>query len=420
MSLEIKRREFLAGAASTTLVAGMPYRALAADDIVIGVPTAQSTPVGVADQADWLNGVNMAIEEINAAGGVGGRKLRAEVVDINILTPEGTVGAFQSLTGKGVDAIISAFVLIPQPAMDAAAANGVPYLHGNTAISSLELVKSNPKKYRNIFQIDPAETWYGYGFIRYLDKLAASGAWKPKNNKVHIVQEQIAYTQVISKEAQKAIAESKGTWSLGSVTDIQFPVQDWSPVLRALKETDAGVIFIDHWVAAELAAFAQQFATDPVSGSLVYLQYGPSQPEFLDLSQGAAEGMIWGTVIGTHADEAGMAFRKKYIAKHGENMGMVYTGSGYDTVQMLAKAWAGADPKDFDAVGNAIRKMRYEGLCGTYTFDRPEQAPLIHPWQTENQNDGISHLLFQVQDNQHRIVAPKGLAEAPFKPAPWF
>ena len=65
-------------------------------------------------------------------------------------------------------------------------------------------------------------------------------------------------------------------------------------MLRALHDTDAGVIFIDHWVAAELAAFAQQFAGDPVKGSLVYLQYGPSQPEFLQLAAGSAEGMIWG------------------------------------------------------------------------------------------------------------------------------
>jgi branched-chain amino acid transport system substrate-binding protein len=126
----------------------------------------------------------------------------------------------QSLNGKKVHAIASAFVLIPQPAMDAAAATKVPYLHGNTSLSSLELVKSNPAKYHNVFQIDSAETWYGYGFVRYLDKIVASGSWKPKNNKIHIVQEQIAYTQVISKSLQQAIAESKGTWSVGAITDI--------------------------------------------------------------------------------------------------------------------------------------------------------------------------------------------------------
>jgi branched-chain amino acid transport system substrate-binding protein len=417
--MDIARRTLLEGIAASALVGGLTRRAAAADDIVIGVPTAQSTPVGVGDQKDWLNGVSLAIDEINAAGGLAGRKLRVEVTDIDIMTPEGTVSAIQTLTGKHVHAIASAFVLIPQPAMDAAAASGTPYLHGNTSIASLDLVKGNFAKYKNIFQIDPAETWYGYGFVRYLKKLAASGGWKPKNNKIHIVQEQIAYTQVISKSVQKAIAESGGEWVLGPVTDIQFPVQDWSPVLRALHESDAGVLFIDHWVAAELAAFAQQFAADPVKGSLVYLQYGPSQPEFLKLAGGSAEGMVWGTVIGTHADANAKEFRSKYMKRFGDSMGIVYTGSGYDTVKLLAGIWAKTDPSNFDAVGAAIRKSRYEGVCGTYSFDNAEQAPPIHPWQTEDVKAGISHLLLQVQDGQHRIIAPDELAEVKIKPAPW-
>lgn len=416
----IKRREFLAGAAGTLAMAAASQRANAADDIVIGIPTAQSSPVGVGDQKDWLNGATVAIDEINAAGGIKGRKLRAEVVDIDIMTPEGTVGAIQSLTGKKVNAIISAFVLIPQPAMDAAAAVRVPYLHGNTSKASLDLVVSNPVKYKNIFQIDGAETWYGYGFVRYLDNIVASGSWKPKNKKIHIVQEQIAYTQVISKSVQEAAKESNGKWEIGAITDIQFPVQDWSPVLRALHDTDAGVLFIDHWVAAELAAFAQQFAADPVKGSLVYLQYGPSQPEFLSLAAGSAEGMIWGTVIGTHADAAGLAFRGTYTKRFGDNMGIVYTGSGYDIVKMLAKIWGTVDPSDYDAVGAAIRKISYEGTCGTYTFDRPEQAPLVHPWQTPDVKAGVSHLLLQVQDGKHKIIAPDMLAEVKIKAAPWF
>lgn len=420
MSSGIGRRELLLGTASAMLAAPFIRPAQAADDILIGVPTAQSSPVGVGDHKDWLNGSTLAVDEINAAGGVKGRKLRLEVVDIDVLSPEGTVSAFQALNGRKVHAITSAFVLIPQPAMDAAAATGVPYLHGNTGQASLDLVKGNPTKYKNIFQIDGAETWYGYGFIRYLDKLVESGAWKPKNNKIHIVQEQIAYTQVISKATQQAIAESKGKWAVGAITDIQYPVQDWAPVLRALHDTDAGVLFIDHWVAAELAAFAQQFSGDPVKGSLVYLQYGPSQPEFLSLAGGTAEGMVWGTVIGTHATGPAATFRTAYKKRFGDNMGIVYNGSGYDMTKMLAQIWGSVDPSNFDDVGAAIRKAKYTGVCGTYTFDRPEQCPLVHPWQTEDANAGISHLLLQVQDGKHTIIAPDGLAEAKLKPAPWF
>ncbi|WP_164736575.1 ABC transporter substrate-binding protein [Pararhodobacter zhoushanensis] len=390
-----------------------------AQDILIGIPTAQSSVVGVADHADWLNGAQMAIDDINAEGGVNGRMLRAEVVDIDLLSPEGTVGAFQALNARGVSAIASAFVIIPQPAMDAAAASGVPYMHGNTSLSSVELVAQNPERYRNIFMIDPDETWYGYGFIRYLDQLEASGQWSPANHRIHIVQEQIAYTQVISQAAQRAIAESDGRWELAEVTDIQFPVQDWTPVINALKDEGAGVIFVSHWIAAELAAFAQQFAYDPTPDSLVYLQYGPSQPEFLDLARGAGEGMIWGTVLGTPRTEEGMAFRDAYMALHGENMGEVYPASGYDTIQMLAEVWRTTDPADFDAVGQAIRHLSYQGLAGTYTFDRDQQRPLNYPWETDVMAEGIPHLIYQVQDNHHTIILPAELAEAEYQTPHW-
>ena len=61
MVSSIKRREFLGGAVGTALLTAFPPRAEAADDIVIGVPTAQSSPVGVGDHKDWLNGVTVGI-----------------------------------------------------------------------------------------------------------------------------------------------------------------------------------------------------------------------------------------------------------------------------------------------------------------------------------------------------------------------
>lgn len=416
---KLDRRRFLGTTAASAAALSIGSRAYAAEPIVIGVPAAQSGPVGVADQKDWVNGVTLAVEEINAAGGVAGRKLATKVVDIDIMTPEGTVAAFQNLSESGVHAIASAFVLIPQPAMDAAAASGVPYLHGNTQIASLNLFKSNPKKYRNIFQIDVAETWYGSGFIKFLSNLKASGEWTPKNNKVHIVQGQIAYTQVISKATQDAIKASGGEWAPGGVTDVQFPVKDWAPIIQALKESDAGAIMIDYWVAAELASFAQNFALDPVPGSLVYLQYGPSQPEFLDLAGEAANGFVWGSVIGTYADKQGTAFREAYQKRFPGTMGMVYTGSGYDTVQLLAGVWAKTDPKDFDAVGKAIRAVKHRGVCGTYTFDNDTQSGTSYPNQTDDPEAGQAHLIFQVQDEAHRIISPSPFAEVKFKPAHW-
>ena len=416
--ITLNRRRFLMTSAATVAAASMSAPAFAADPILIGVPTAQSGPVGVADQADWLNGVTMAVEEINAAGGVNGRMLETRVVDIDLLTPEGTVAAFQNLVEQGVHALAHSFAIIPQPAMDVAATIGVPYLHGNTSQASLDLVKSDPQKYRNIFQVDVAETYYGAGFVKFLSNQKAAG-WTPKNNKVHIVQEQIGYTQVISKATQAAIAASDGEWAQGPITDIQFPVADWTPVIQALKEADCGAIMIDHWVAAELASFAQAYVLDPVPGALVYLQYGPSQPEFLDLAGDAAEGFVWGSVIGVYADEKGMAFREAYQAKYPGTMGMVYTGSGYDSIHILAEVWKTVDPSDFDGVGKAIKAITHRGVCGTYTFANAEQTPISYPNMTDDPEAGQAHLIFQVQDGAHTIISPATQKQADMRPAPW-
>jgi len=75
-------------AASTVLVFLVNASATAADPIIIGIPAAQSGPVGVADHQDWTNGATMAIEEINADGGVLGRQLEAKIIDLDMMTPE--------------------------------------------------------------------------------------------------------------------------------------------------------------------------------------------------------------------------------------------------------------------------------------------------------------------------------------------
>ena len=419
--IEFSRRSISKLAISAAAVLGLGAVQALADNIIIGVPAAQSGPVGVADHQDWTNGVMMAIEEINAAGGVLGRDLEAKIIDLDMMTPEGNVAGFQSLIEGGSHAIASAFTIIPPPAMDVAAPSGIPYVHGNTSTLNVDLYQGDKEKYRNIFQLDVPEAYYGSGFVRFLQDMTASGRWEPKNNKVHIVQGQISYTQLISQATQAAIAATNGEWEVGAITDIQFPVQDWSPVIRALQDTDAAAIMIDHWVSAELAAFAQQYAFDPVPGSLVYLQYGPSQPEFLDLAQGAGEGMVWGTVYGVYADEMGAAFREKYRAKFPGTMGMVYTGGGYDAVHILAEAWEKVgDPDNFDAVGDAIRNVTYRGVNGLYKIDPETNSGISYPNMTDDPEGGQAHLFFQVQDNEHRIIAPAAFAEVDFAPPPWW
>ena len=280
MSGNIRRRTVLQGLAGAAASASLPMpwimrsSAAAAAPIVLGVPTAQTGAVGVADHQDFTNGTTLAMDEINAAGGILGRQLKLFTVDIDVLSPESSKQAVAACTDAKVDAISFAFSLVIIPAMDASVKYKCPFLHGMPARTASEMVKANPDKYSNIFQVAPAELNYGWTFPLWLEAEEKRGVWKPKNRKVHIVQEQIAYCQLISKAAQENI-KRRGKFEVAHITDIQFPVQDWAPVIREMKEVDAGVIMVDHWVAAEYAAFCKQFVADPVRDSASLLAIRP-------------------------------------------------------------------------------------------------------------------------------------------------
>ena len=371
------------------------------DKILIGVPSSLSTPYGVADDTDHLNGTTLAVEEINAAGGVLGREIELFVPDVDKLNPESCRAAIAACIDKKVHAISNAFVFAPIPAMDESVKYKAPYLQGNTQRSATEAFKADPVKYSHVFQTDPSEVNYGWTYPIWLKKMEETGVWKPKNRKIHIVAEQVGYCQTILKAARESIPKSD--FELAEVTD--------------------------HWVAAEYAAFCKEFINDPVEGSLVYLQYGPSQPEFLALGGSATEGFCWSTVLGVYGDKIGQEFREKYVKRFPKfegNMGLVYTGNGYDIVQYLKRAWeATKNPEDFAANCKWIRENPYRGVCGMMNMNNEYQEALHFPDngfgnQAAKLDDGMGQLFVQVQDGAHKIIWPDETAEAKLRPSPWW
>lgn len=397
------------------------------DRILIGVPSSLSTPYGVADDTDHLNGTNLAIEQINAGGGILGREIELFVPDVDKLSPESCRQAIAACIDKKVHAISNSFLFAPIPALDESAKYKCPYLNGNAQRLPTEAFKADPVKYSHVLQTCPAEVNYGWTYPLWLKAMEESGVWKPRNRKVHIIAEQVGYCQTILRAARESLAKSD--FELVEVTDIQYPVNDWTPVVHRLQEIGAAAIMIDHWVAAEYAAFCKQFRANPVPDSLVYLQYGPSQPEFLDLAGRAAEGFCWSTTLGVYGDQRGQEFRKTYLERYPEfegNMGLVYTGNGYDIVQYLKLAWeATGAPEDFAANVAWIRDNPYRGVCGMMDMRNDLQEALHYPDngfgnQADELEKGMSQLFVQVQDREHKIIWPGGISESTLRPAPWW
>jgi len=399
-----------ASAASGSSASGKPY--------LIGCPYPTTGPYA-ADGEQMQNGTQMAIDEINDAGGIAGRPIKRVGVDCKVDSPEGVATAFNSLVSQKVDAIVGGYVQVDAPTYDIVPPYGAPYLHGNTLQSGVDKVIDDPERYGMIFNVDPTEVWYGRAFPEFLTFLLSEGGYKPSSKTMTPIEGDIVYSQVIARSAADAVKKLNG-WSTNGMQKVVTPISDWGPVIRALQSDKPGIVFNAHPAPADQAAFMKQFVANPTN-SLVYLQYGPSIPQFLELAGEAANGAIWSTVIGNVGGDVGKEFNEKYEQRFGSSPGTgAQAPQGYDTIHLLAKAVAQVkNPRDFPAVCDAIRRTSHRGVCGTINMNRPGQYTLPYPGGEKDPSLGMPHLYLQIQDGAHKVIYPPLYAEAEFQPPPW-
>ena len=193
---------------------------------------------------------------------------------------------------------------------------------------------------------------------------------------------------------------------------------DWGPILAKVKAADAAVVMNTHYLPSELATFTTGFAADPTD-SLLYVQYGASVPEYLELAGDAANGAIWATVTGVYGDEIGKNFAANYETAFGKPAGYSNSGTNYDEVYMLASVWAMlGDSKDFKKVNDALRKIIWRGVNGGYYM--PANNGLSFPAETPDMSLSQAHLFFQIQNGKNgTIIAPAPFTNGEYAPAPW-
>jgi branched-chain amino acid transport system substrate-binding protein len=365
------------------------------------------------DGRQMRNGSALAVAEINARGGIGGRLIEQMVVDVDIFSAAGATRAFEMLFAAEVDAVTSGYVFTEDVAAGLAAGYGAPYLHAMTSQSQAETVRDNCAAFRNVFQVCPTEVNYGPGFIRFLSQARASG-WHPRSRRIAVVQTALPSGQMLNPLTVEAAARSG--WEIVAPRTVPATGADWEAVVGDLERLDPAAVMIAQFLAGELAAF-QLRAAARLPDALVYAIYAPSVPEFLQLAGPAAEGLVWATVTGTYDDSIGQRFRAGYQAAFGRPPGWSHAGIAYDEVYLLALAWrAVADPRDFATVSRELRQLRHRGVNGAYFLDNAEQSGLSFPDTTPDPSLGQAHLVLQVQDGTHRIISPAPYAEASFVP----
>jgi branched-chain amino acid transport system substrate-binding protein len=331
--------------------------------IVIGISTPQTGPAAVA--SEWeLWGVNLAIEEINAAGGVLGRKLETLVMD-NKCNPSEAVNVANKLVEAKVVAIegshcSSAHLASMKIIQDAK----IPMITGiasNPQITELSGVGGNDYAFR----ISASDSAMMQALGIYL------GDKKPFKT-VAIVAEDSDFGRG-GVDAFKSIVVPKAGLEVVSTDIHPQNAPDFTSILTRLQQRrpDAIATFQLGGDSLNFLRQAMQIGVRiPYTGRI---ELGGRNMPIIEA--GGLEKSISAWQYSPYADSPqNKAFAEKIKAKYKAEP-YLQTWAGYDSIRVLAQAIKDAGSTDGTKIKDAIKAMSFTNVMGkTVKFDNHNQA----------------------------------------------
>ena len=364
------------------------------------------TGVSAGDGVEGKRALEMAANDLNEAGGVLGRKVETVALDIESdLVPDKIRNVLQRLVNENNVAMVSmVFCDYVNSGWDPVVTKGVPLFHVNASIVNTGWVAEDPATRGMIFESCPNETWYGPNLVGLLARLQADGKWTPKQKTVAIATSTDPYSLLIANNFRDGI--QKAGWKVVVFEKVTAPLSEWGPVLAKIRAASPALVVNTDWLATDLAAFTKQFMGSPTP-SLVYEQFGPSTPEYLELAGDAANGVLWSTTVGVLPDKMGDEFRARFDTTYGVKMGFSTAGAIYDQVMLWAQAAGMAgDAEDYPSVVNWIKSGIHRGIVGTARFDPTDNQAIPYPAAVNDPSLGMPLLSFQIQNGEQICIDP--------------
>jgi branched-chain amino acid transport system substrate-binding protein len=197
---------------------------------------------------------------------------------------------------------------------------------------------------------------------------------------------------------------------------VPFGMAEWGPILAKIEAEEPAYITFWHLDPTDAARFIKQFSEyfgDDGLNALVYMQYTPSIPEFIQLAGKAAEGVVW--VGGSFGfGEKYEKYKERWVKMFKTEPAGLYATATRDAFDIWALAVEKAGCYDcYKKVADNIRSIKYKGLCGNYTFDPKDQSAL-------QADDMVPLVWFQIQDGENVRMRPAKFNEGkPYRLPAW-
>lgn len=346
----------LAAATAAVSFATAPA-ALAECEIAIGGIAPLSAPGTVVGGEAMRDAMLIAEEDLNAAGGVLGCKVKVVIADSEGLPEKATAIMEKMITQDGVVAVGGGYhSSVGVASKDIANARGIPVVFAETWNDT---ITGDKQKY--IFRIAPLSSW------------ASSTIWKhallvPGIEKAAILTENTDYGIPAAEETKNGLAT-------GGVETVIFSVdigtQDYAGIVERIKAEDPDIIIT---LATGEAGynFAQQSADAGIGPQDVPFHAGQVSLESKSYWENVPDGnYAFVQRIGVPENlfnEKAKKFAAVYKERTGKAAVESYAMEAYDSIAIIVQAIAEAGSTDGDAIVAALENISHDGTLGRIYF----------------------------------------------------
>jgi len=398
--------------------------AAAEKPIVIGCPLSTAFLYGW----DAERGITLAVEEINAAGGVsvGGKKhpFAVEVIDTRDLEPgvpvsEALLVVEKLILEKNADFIMGG------PVRSEAGMAAMDLLSKYKKVSILTTGVLTPKyharvaeeydKFKYCFRITGEAKWMVGGEI--IPALVGVGE-KYKLNRLFIMIQDVAHARAGGGIIAQVMAK-KGWTVIGEPEIYPTGATDFSMGLLKARSEKAQVIVI--WMdMPETSILLKQWYDMKIPalpfGSIIA---AAEQPGFWKATEGKAEYCLANVVNAGNAPCNATPWTMKFVNAYKKRWGIepegYGTSSSYMAPYVLKDAIERAGSLDSDKVVTALEQTDMEGVYGRVRFD-PKSHQVI---PSLDPKEGAVGTIFQWQAGKRVVVFPESIAMGEIQLPPW-
>jgi len=397
---------------------GVSYAA--ENPIVIGAPLATAFLYGW----DAERGIKLAVEEINAQGGVkvGDKKrpFKVEVIDTRDLEPgvpvsEALLAVEKLILEKKADFIVGG------PVRSEAALAAMDLLSKYKKISIVttgtltplynKRVLDNYDKYKYCFRNSNSSLNMMNEFITLLESMKKTYGF----NKAYIMVQDVEHARKGGEFMKKGLTD-KG-WQIIDMKIYPTGNTDYSLGLTEAKNKGAQILFI--WMdMPESAVLLKQWSDMKVKAIPLGFVCAAEQPGFWKATGGKGEYLIVNVCNGGNAPAKITLWTMKFVEAYKKRWGLepegYGTSSSYMAVYQLKEAIEKAGTLEPDKVIKALETLDLMGVYGRMRFDKSHQIiPSFDP------KEGAVTCIFQWQAGKRVQIFPPKVAEGKIMLPPW-